>query len=86
MSEKEIQELITKDQVRKTVSTNFKYLRSQLGLSQGDMGNRIGESRQNYAKVEEGQNISAQVVINMAMYCKISLNNIFLNDISKQGE
>lgn len=86
MSEKEVQELIKKEDVRNTVSKNFIYLRNQLGLSAEKMGKLIGLSRQNYSSIESGAGFHSVSVINMARHCGISLENIFLNDLSTQGD
>lgn len=85
MSENEVKELITKETIRKTIADNFRYLRGQLGLSQTLMAEKVGESRQNYGAVEDGRNISLHMIVNMARFCKVSLDNIILNDLSKQG-
>lgn len=85
MSEKELQELITKEEVQATVASNFRYLRKELGLSAQKMGEKLGLSRQSYEAIESCKSNAASNVINMTRYCGISLENIFLNDLLMQG-
>lgn len=85
MSEKEANELITKDQVRKTISDNFYYLRTQLGLSVKGMSDHLGISRQNLQAVEEMKSMAPDIVINMAKFCNISLDTIFLTNLGKEA-
>ena len=86
MNEIELKLLITKNEIKANVVKNAKYLREQLGYSAAGMGNRIGISRQSYEAIELGKSLSVDNLMNLARLCNIGLENLLLNDLSKQGE
>lgn len=86
MNEIELKLLITKQQIKKNVMANAKYIREQLGYSATGMGQRLGLSRQSYESIESGKSIAVDNLINMARLCNISMENLLLNDLSNRGK
>jgi hypothetical protein len=82
MTEIELKILITKDDIRKHVSSNCLKLRMKAGLSQSQVAKKLGmENNLNYAKMEEGANIAAHNIVNMALLFKVSLDDFLLTDL-----
>ncbi len=69
------------------ISMNIKYLRSKLGLSQEELAEKIGVSRQSVAKWENGDSLpDIQKCADMALLFEVSLDAFVMSPIDESVE
>lgn len=75
--------MLTKKDIQNNVASNFKWARASLKFTQQKMADALDIKMKSYQKIEEQYSITYVKVYKLSKLINVSMNTIFLTDLSK---